>query len=160
MTLRSIRRAKIFHERGTLRYPNKLKWHYFTVVRGTGLPIKISASSAEELAPVYEGIVGFLDREARMKKMRMEQNRERTHMQGMYRETYYWSWGDMSMWNVEVYSCTRTLGCLEEYDMHVSICHFQCSLPGYGDRLTFYLLKWETNTGLIIVWVIETIRIH
>ena len=84
-----IRGAKIFHERGTLRYPNKLKWHYFTVVRGTGLPIKISASSAEELAPVYEGIVGFLDREARMKKMRMEQNRERTHMQGMYRETYY-----------------------------------------------------------------------
>lgn len=85
-----IRGAKIFHERGTVQYPNKPKWHYFTVVRGTGLPIKISARMPEDLHPVYEGIVGFLDREMRMKKMRMEQSRERMHnMSGMYRETYY-----------------------------------------------------------------------
>mmetsp|Transcript_1577 Transcript_1577/g.3436 ORF Transcript_1577/g.3436 Transcript_1577/m.3436 type:complete len:734 (-) Transcript_1577:365-2566(-) len=84
-----IRGAKIFHERGTVQYPNKPKWHYFTVVRGTGLPIKISARMPEDLHPVYEGIVGFLDREMRVKKMRMEQSRERMHMTGMYRETYY-----------------------------------------------------------------------
>lgn len=84
-----IRGAKIFHERGTVQYPNKSKWCYFTVVRGTGLPIKISASTPEALYPVYEGIVGFLDKELRMKKMRMEQNRERMQMSGMYRETYY-----------------------------------------------------------------------
>mmetsp|Transcript_12071 Transcript_12071/g.25711 ORF Transcript_12071/g.25711 Transcript_12071/m.25711 type:complete len:577 (+) Transcript_12071:210-1940(+) len=82
-----IRGAKIFHERGTVQYPNKPKWHYFTVVRGQGLPIKISARTFEDLQPVYEGIVTFLDWEARMKRARMEQNRER--MQGMYRETYY-----------------------------------------------------------------------
>lgn len=84
-----IRGAKIFHERGTIQYPNKPRWYYFTVVRGTGLPIKISCRMPEELHPVYEGIVGFLDREARVKKLRMEQNRERMHMNGMYRETYY-----------------------------------------------------------------------
>jgi len=84
-----IRGAKIFHERGTAQYPNKPKWHYFTVVRGTGLPIKISARTPEDLHPVYEGIVGFLDSEMRMKKISMEQSRERMHMPGMYRETYY-----------------------------------------------------------------------
>jgi len=84
-----IRGAKIFHEQGTVQYPNKPTWHYFTVVRGTGLPIKISARTAEDLQPVYEGIVGFLDREDRMKKLRMEQNRAVHNMSGMYRETYY-----------------------------------------------------------------------
>lgn len=38
---------------------------------------------------MYDGIVGFLDREAHMKKLRMEQNRERMQMHGMYQETYY-----------------------------------------------------------------------
>ena len=84
-----IRGAKIHHETGTVRYPNKPTWHYFTVVRGQGLPIKISASSAEELQPVYDGIMSFLDKEARLKRKRMEERRERMQAGGMYRETYY-----------------------------------------------------------------------
>lgn len=85
-----IRGAKIFHETGTVRYPNKPTWHYFTVVRGQGLPIKISAPSAEELRPVYDGICSFLDKEARIKKIRMEERRERMYQESsMYRETYY-----------------------------------------------------------------------
>lgn len=84
-----VRGAKIFHERGTVHYPNNPKWHYFTVVRGTGLPIKISAPSWEELQPVYDGVVAFLDNEARVKRARMEASRERMNAAGMYRETYY-----------------------------------------------------------------------
>jgi len=84
-----LRGAKIFHERGTVQYPNKPKRNYFTVVRGQGMPIKISARTAEDLQPVYEGIVGFLDRDARMRHARMEQNRERARLAGMQEERYY-----------------------------------------------------------------------
>ena len=54
------------------------------------MPIKISAPSAEELQPVYDGIWSFLDKEARIKKIRMEERRERMHQESsMSRETYY-----------------------------------------------------------------------
>ena len=72
-----------------MSYPNKPRWHYFTVVRGQGMPIKISARAPEDLQPVYEGIVGFLDRDARTKRARLEQHRERARASGMHRETYY-----------------------------------------------------------------------
>ena len=85
-----IRGARIFHERGTVQYPNNPKWYYFTIVRGQGPPIKISCKYADELYPVFEGVSTFLDKEEKMKRQRFEQNREKMQqMQGMYRETYY-----------------------------------------------------------------------
>ena len=48
-------------KRGQVRYPNQCSpWYYFVIVREFGLPIKISAESEEELAPVYDGIAGYL----------------------------------------------------------------------------------------------------
>lgn len=83
-----IRGARIFHERGTVQYPNKPRWYYFTVVRGQGLPIKISTTSPEALYPVYEGITTFLDKEMQMKRKRMEERR-REQMTMYSTETYY-----------------------------------------------------------------------
>jgi hypothetical protein len=83
-----IRGAIIYNEQGTVSYPNKPTWHYFTVVRGQGLPIRISSTDVEELQSVYDGIVSFLDKEARLKRMRMEERREQMQA-GSYRETYY-----------------------------------------------------------------------
>eukprot|EP00578_Thalassiosira_sp_NH16_P024844 CAMPEP_0181101538 /NCGR_PEP_ID=MMETSP1071-20121207/13811_1 /TAXON_ID=35127 /ORGANISM="Thalassiosira sp., Strain NH16" /LENGTH=616 /DNA_ID=CAMNT_0023184403 /DNA_START=99 /DNA_END=1949 /DNA_ORIENTATION=- len=91
-----IRGAKIFHERGSVQYPNKPRWYYFTVVRGQGPPIKISTSAPEALQPLYDGITTFLDREAQRKDARMEERRREQAMamgtQGAHnygRETYY-----------------------------------------------------------------------
>jgi len=84
-----IRGARIFHEQGTVRYPSKPLWNYFTIVRGQGVPIKISASSPEGLQPVYDGVVAFLANEVKMKKIRMEERRERMSMVGINTETYY-----------------------------------------------------------------------
>ncbi|KAL7547072.1 hypothetical protein ACHAWF_011400 [Thalassiosira exigua] len=84
-----IRGARIFHERGSVQYPNKPRWHYFTIVRGTGNPIKISCRTREELMPVMDGVACFLDAEDRAKRERAERERERMRQAGMYRETYY-----------------------------------------------------------------------
>ena len=85
-----IRGARIFHEQGSVRYPNMPKWYYFTIVRGQGPPIKISTKNQQELYPVLEGVSTFLDKEGKMKRQRFGQNKERMQpMQGMYRETYY-----------------------------------------------------------------------
>ena len=54
-----IKGARIL-KRGTVRYPNRPEWHYFIIMREFGLPIKISAESEEELAPVYDGIAACL----------------------------------------------------------------------------------------------------
>lgn len=52
--------ARIY-KRGRVRYTNQpTPWHYFVIVREFGLPIKISAESEEELAPVYDGIAAYL----------------------------------------------------------------------------------------------------
>lgn len=83
-----IRGAVIYNEEGAVCYPNKPTWHYFTMVRGQGLPIKISSADVEELQSVQDGIVSFLDKEARLKRVRMEERRERMQS-GSYRETYY-----------------------------------------------------------------------
>ena len=78
-------------EFSTVHYPNKEeRWYYFTVARPQGLPIKVSATSPEVLQPIYDGIADFLDREAKLKKKRMEEKRERMQQQNSYeRETYY-----------------------------------------------------------------------
>ena len=70
--------------------PNKPTWHYFTIIRPQGLPIKISATSAEELQPVYDGIATFLDKEAELKEKRRD-IRDKMHRDGMLQgqETYY-----------------------------------------------------------------------
>lgn len=53
-------------KRGQVRYPNQCStWYYFVIVREFGLPIKISAESEEELAPVYDGIAGYLSEHRR-----------------------------------------------------------------------------------------------
>merc|ERR1712071_464906 len=65
-----IRGARIFHERGSVQYPNKPRWHYFTIMRGTGNPIKISCRTREELMPVMDGVACFLDAEDRAKRER------------------------------------------------------------------------------------------
>jgi len=60
-----IKGARIL-KRGQVRYPNQCTtWYYFVVVREFGLPIKISANSEEELAPVYDGIAGYLAQQKR-----------------------------------------------------------------------------------------------
>lgn len=79
-----IRGSKIFNEHHTVKYPNKArKWYYFTVVRPSGLPIKISSDCPEKLQTVQDGIEAYLDKEGRMReRRRMEEDR-------IYRETYY-----------------------------------------------------------------------
>lgn len=84
-----IRGSVIYNEQGTVRYPYKPTWHYFTVVRRQGLPIKISSTNVEELQSVYEGIVTFLDKEARLKQIRTEEQKDRLQSGMQYRETYY-----------------------------------------------------------------------
>lgn len=82
-----IRGAKIINEGARIRYTNSQTWHYFTVVRSFGLPIKISSTSEDELKSIYNGIAGFLEREAKRKHAAMVEKRER--MSAMYKETYY-----------------------------------------------------------------------
>ncbi len=82
-----VRGAVIYNEEGAVCYPNKPTWYYFTVARGQGLPIKISSANVEELKSVQDGIVSFLDKEARLKRVRMEERSERMQS-GSYRETY------------------------------------------------------------------------
>eukprot|EP00804_Cyclotella_cryptica_P001144 CCRYP_019763-RA/>CCRYP_019763-RA protein AED:0.19 eAED:0.20 QI:0/0/0/1/1/1/3/0/539 len=70
-----ISHSHIFHENGQVSYPNQRnKWYYFTIVRPTGFPIKISCESREALRPIYEGVVEFLEKERRMDE-RMEERR-------------------------------------------------------------------------------------
>jgi hypothetical protein len=71
-----LRGARLLNDQGTVRYPYKPTWHYFTVVRGEEFPLKISSTSVEELQSVYEGIVTVLDKEAGIKQSRMEQRRD------------------------------------------------------------------------------------
>jgi len=60
-----IKGARIL-KRGQVRYPNQCTtWYYFVIVREFGLPIKISADSEEALAPVYDGIAGYLAEQKR-----------------------------------------------------------------------------------------------
>lgn len=85
-----IRGAKIFHEQGTVKYPNKSRWSYFTIVRMQSVPIKISCSNAEAMQPILNGVAEFLANEDRMKKLRMEDKMNRQNMVGgVTRETYY-----------------------------------------------------------------------
>jgi hypothetical protein len=65
-----------------IRYPGQPTWHYFIIERTIGLPIKISAESAEKLQPVYEGIVSYLEKEA---KREIERD--------MSESTSYWNTG-------------------------------------------------------------------
>jgi len=75
-----IRGSRIFNEQGTVRYPNKPSaWHYFSIVRPQGLPIKISACTAELLQPIYEGVANFLDGDSRKRPVKVEEQRERIH---------------------------------------------------------------------------------
>mmetsp|Transcript_15657 Transcript_15657/g.22261 ORF Transcript_15657/g.22261 Transcript_15657/m.22261 type:complete len:556 (-) Transcript_15657:141-1808(-) len=53
-------------KRGQVRYTNQpAPWYYFVIVREFGLPIKISAESEEQLAPVYDGIAAYLAKSKR-----------------------------------------------------------------------------------------------
>jgi len=53
-------------KRGQVRYTNQCApWYYFVIVREFGLPIKISAESEEQLAPVYDGIAAYLAKSKR-----------------------------------------------------------------------------------------------
>lgn len=53
-------------KRGKVKYANQdTAWYYFVVVREFGLPIKISAKSEEELAPLYDGVAGYLAKSKR-----------------------------------------------------------------------------------------------
>jgi hypothetical protein len=83
-----IRGAVIYNEQGTVCYPRKPMWYYFTLVRGQGLPIKISSTDIEGLRSVHDGVVSFLDKEARLKHAYMEERRKQMQA-GSYRETYY-----------------------------------------------------------------------
>ena len=82
-----IRGARVLHERGQVRYPNKPTWYYFTVVRPLGTPIRISANRLEDLTPIYDGIMGFLERESLRQRAAIAKESEK--MSAMYRETYY-----------------------------------------------------------------------
>lgn len=83
-----ISHSHIFHENGQVSYPNQRnKWYYFTIVRPTGFPIKISCQSQEALRPIYEGVVKFLEKERKMDE-RMEE-RMRMESGGRGRETFY-----------------------------------------------------------------------
>ncbi|KAL9190709.1 hypothetical protein ACHAXT_000415 [Thalassiosira profunda] len=81
-----IRGARLAYENGTVKYPNKARWHYFTIMRSSGLPIKISAPTAEALKPVHDGIAAFLEKEERTRRDRLK---VRMDNGGVLRDTYY-----------------------------------------------------------------------
>mmetsp|Transcript_23576 Transcript_23576/g.46993 ORF Transcript_23576/g.46993 Transcript_23576/m.46993 type:complete len:682 (-) Transcript_23576:331-2376(-) len=83
-----IRGARILNETGQVRYPGKGTWYYFTVVRSFGLPIKISATRPEDLTPVYDGIMAFLERESKRRMDAAAERRER-YTASYSAETYY-----------------------------------------------------------------------
>jgi hypothetical protein len=80
--------ARIFHENAHVSYPNQhTSWYYFTIVRPVGMPIKISCTSREELRPIYEGVLAFLEKEKQMDEQFEER---RIHGGGARgRETFY-----------------------------------------------------------------------
>lgn len=90
-----IRGAKIVHEKGYVKYPNKEPWYYFAIIRPSGLPIRISATSEQELKPIYNGVMNFLDHEERSRKSALEERRratysvDRRNSEGYRGETYY-----------------------------------------------------------------------
>lgn len=70
-----ISHSHLFHENGHITYPNQSnRWYYFVIVRPTGMPIKISCSSREELKPIYEGVKAYLEKERKIEE-RMEERR-------------------------------------------------------------------------------------
>lgn len=67
-----IRGAKIIHGKGYVKYPLRGTWHFFTIIRTSGMPIRISATNAEDLQPIYRGVQTFLDNEATKRKAVLE----------------------------------------------------------------------------------------
>ncbi|EJK68369.1 hypothetical protein THAOC_10454, partial [Thalassiosira oceanica] len=86
-----IRGARLINEGMTVRYPNRpAAWHYFTILRPQGLPVKISATSEERLRPILEGVESFLEGDQRRRAAKVEERRGRITAANAYGgETYY-----------------------------------------------------------------------
>jgi hypothetical protein len=80
--------SQVFHENAHVSYPNQRNcWYYFTIVRPAGMPIKISCTTREELMPIYEGVVAFLEKE---KQIDQRFDERRIHERGARGgETFY-----------------------------------------------------------------------